>query len=82
MMGEQRVIHEALFYGFSRERRVPDNHLAVASGLRGRRGDFAANSRTAYAVDAGAHGAVQRGEQFQGPHYATAPERRLRVARQ
>ena len=27
MMGEQRVMQEALFYGFSLERRVPDNHL-------------------------------------------------------
>ena len=27
MMGERRVTQEALFYGFSLERRVPDNHL-------------------------------------------------------
>jgi transposase len=27
MMGERRVIQEALFYGFSLERHVPDNHL-------------------------------------------------------
>ena len=27
MMGERRVMQEALFYGFSLERRVPDNHL-------------------------------------------------------
>ena len=28
MMGERRVMQEALFYGFSLERRVPDNHLS------------------------------------------------------
>ena len=55
MMGERRVMQEALFYGFSRERHVPDNHLAMASGLRGRRGAFAPNFRSAYAVDARAH---------------------------
>jgi hypothetical protein len=27
MMGERRVIQEALFYGFSLERHVPDDHL-------------------------------------------------------
>ncbi len=27
MMGERRVMREALFYGFSLERHVPDNHL-------------------------------------------------------
>ena len=27
MMGERRVMQEALFYGFSLERRVPDDHL-------------------------------------------------------
>ena len=27
MMGERRVMQEALFYGFSLERRVPYNHL-------------------------------------------------------
>jgi hypothetical protein len=27
MMGERRVMLEALFYGFSLERHVPDNHL-------------------------------------------------------
>jgi transposase len=27
MMGERRVMGEALFYGFSLERRVPDDHL-------------------------------------------------------
>ena len=27
MMGEPRVMQEALFYGFSLERHVPDNHL-------------------------------------------------------
>jgi hypothetical protein len=27
MMGERRVMQEALFYGFSLERRVPDGHL-------------------------------------------------------
>src|ERR1700722_15791256 len=29
MMGERRVMQEALFYGFSLERRVPDNHLLL-----------------------------------------------------
>ena len=27
MMGERRVMQEALFYGFSHERHVPDNYL-------------------------------------------------------
>ena len=27
MMGERRVMQEALFYGFSAERQVPDGHL-------------------------------------------------------
>ena len=27
MMGERRVMQEELFYGFSLERHVPDNHL-------------------------------------------------------
>ena len=27
MMGERQVMQEALFYGFSIERHVPDNHL-------------------------------------------------------
>jgi hypothetical protein len=27
MMGERRMMQEALFYGFSLERRVPDDHL-------------------------------------------------------
>ena len=27
MMGERRMMQEALFYGFSLERHVPDNHL-------------------------------------------------------
>jgi hypothetical protein len=27
MMGERRVMQEALFYGFSVERHVPDHHL-------------------------------------------------------
>jgi len=27
MMGERRVMQEALFYGFSLERHVPNNHL-------------------------------------------------------
>jgi hypothetical protein len=27
MMSERRVMQEALFYGFSLERHVPDNHL-------------------------------------------------------
>ena len=27
MMDERRVMQEALFYGFSLERRVPDNHI-------------------------------------------------------
>ena len=31
MMGERRVMQEALFYGFSLERRVPDNHLFARS---------------------------------------------------
>ena len=30
MMGERRVMQEALFYGFSLERHVPDNHLCFA----------------------------------------------------
>jgi hypothetical protein len=29
MMGERRVMQEALFYCFSLERRVPDNHLCA-----------------------------------------------------
>ena len=28
MMGERRVMQEALFYGFSLERHVPDDHRA------------------------------------------------------
>ena len=27
MMGERRVMQEALFYGFSLERHVPDDHM-------------------------------------------------------
>ncbi len=27
MMGERRVMQEALFYGFSLERHVPDSHM-------------------------------------------------------
>jgi hypothetical protein len=27
MMGERRVMQETLFYGFSLERQVPDNHV-------------------------------------------------------
>ena len=27
MMGERRVMQETLFYGFSLERHVPENHL-------------------------------------------------------
>jgi hypothetical protein len=27
MMGERRVMQEALFYGFGLERHVPDNHM-------------------------------------------------------
>ena len=27
MMGERRVMQEALFYGFSLDRHVPDNHM-------------------------------------------------------
>jgi hypothetical protein len=27
MMGERRVMQEALFYGLSLERHVPDNHM-------------------------------------------------------
>jgi hypothetical protein len=34
MMGERRVMREALFYGFSLERHVPDNHLAATAGAR------------------------------------------------
>jgi len=34
MIGERRVMQEALFYGFSLERHVPDNHLLrKSSGL-------------------------------------------------
>ena len=29
MMGERRVMQEALFYGFRLERHVPDNHLLL-----------------------------------------------------
>ena len=29
MMGERRVMQEALFYGFSLEQHVPDNHLQL-----------------------------------------------------
>jgi hypothetical protein len=29
MMGERRVMQEALFYGFSLERHVPDNHCCA-----------------------------------------------------
>jgi transposase len=32
MMGERRVMQEALFYGFSLERHVPDNHLVRRIG--------------------------------------------------
>jgi hypothetical protein len=28
MMGKRRVMQEALFYGFSLERHVPDDHLS------------------------------------------------------
>src|SRR5271169_1499003 len=31
MMGERRVMQEALFYGFSLERHVPDNHSFARS---------------------------------------------------
>ena len=31
MMGERRVMQEALFYGFSLERHVPDNHCFAGS---------------------------------------------------
>ncbi len=31
MMGERRVMQEALFYGFSLERHVPDDHLFARS---------------------------------------------------
>ena len=31
MMGKRRVMQEALFYGFSLERHVPDNHLLARS---------------------------------------------------
>jgi hypothetical protein len=29
MMGERRVMQEALFYGFSLERHVPDRHCHI-----------------------------------------------------
>jgi hypothetical protein len=45
MMGERRVMQEALFCGFSLERHVPDNHklrkidrFVDLSGLRAQRG--------------------------------------------
>jgi hypothetical protein len=34
MMGERRVMQEALLYGFSLERRVPDNHIDSLRSLR------------------------------------------------
>jgi transposase len=47
MMGERRVMQEALFYGFSLERRVPDGHLlrkidrfVDLSGLRAHLGRY------------------------------------------
>jgi transposase len=47
MMGEWRVMQEALFYGFSLERHVPDNHLlrkidrfVDLSGLRAHLGPY------------------------------------------
>ena len=47
MMGERRVMQEALFYGFSLERHVPDNHLlrkidrfVDLSGLRAHLGPY------------------------------------------
>jgi transposase len=47
MMGERRVMQEALFYGFSLERHVPDNHLLRKigrfidlSGLRAHLGPY------------------------------------------
>ena len=33
-MGERRVMQEALFYGFSLERHVPDNHCGARSIFR------------------------------------------------
>jgi hypothetical protein len=47
MMGERRVMQEALFYGFSLERHVPDNHLkrtyriAAVDAHMGKRRTFA-----------------------------------------
>ena len=47
MMGERRVMQEALFYGFSLERHLPDNHLlrkidrfVDLSGLRAHPGPY------------------------------------------
>jgi Transposase domain (DUF772) len=47
MMGERRVMQEALFYGFSLERHVPDDHLlrkidrfVDLSGLRAHLGPY------------------------------------------
>ena len=34
MMGERRVMQEALFYGFSLERHVPDNHVLRGSRIK------------------------------------------------
>ena len=33
MMGERRVMQEALFYGFSLDRHVPDDHLELCGKL-------------------------------------------------
>jgi len=52
MMGERRVMQEALFYGFSLERHVPDSHLlrkidrfVDLSGLRAHLGPYYRVSR-------------------------------------
>ena len=47
MIGERRVMQEALFYGFSFERHIPDNHMlrkidrfVDLSGLKGASGPY------------------------------------------
>ena len=54
MMGERRVMQEALFYGFSLERHVPDNHMlrkidrfVDLSDLRARQGPLLQRCGTA-----------------------------------
>jgi hypothetical protein len=82
MMGERRGMQEALFYGFSRERHVPDNHLAMASGCE----EGGALLHLIFAVHMPLmpvptkRGATSRLASL--PHHATAPERRLHVDRQ